>query len=305
MTDADTPRVPDLCGFTIVLPDGAEAPCGKETTGWRWYQDVGHEDALEPACDWHANEGGRRMHEMAVKLGEVEAARDDLAAAERFMNLDRAQAARATADRDKLREQLREAVAHHGVELGKAWRRTEQLRADIRNSINRVRWGRIDEREALEEIGEFLDREPGREEPGKPAEPDHRTSLHERQVGNGIEFWWACSCDPSWSSESYDRTTRAQVDMQDHRRDPAEFPLEPGPAPRALYDIVFPDHIEVDQLNNPQTTIVRLRCLPHTFGPVSSGWVNRGDTHLIKEFVEAHAAHGNVVEHHPDTEEPK
>lgn len=68
------------------------------------------------------------------------------------------------------------------------------------------------------------------------------------------------------------------------------------PAPRMLYDIVFPDHIEVDQLDNPETTIVRLRCLPHTFGPVSTGWVNRGDTHLIKEFVEAHSAHGYVAQ---------
>lgn len=50
------------CGYTLVDEDGEEYPCDKPATGWRWYQDVPHEDALEPACWHHQNEGGRRIH---------------------------------------------------------------------------------------------------------------------------------------------------------------------------------------------------------------------------------------------------
>ncbi|UKD55129.1 hypothetical protein L3Q65_46005 [Amycolatopsis sp. FU40] len=159
MTDADTPRVPDfrwIATHGLFMPSDDEWIQITDSTGW----------PLPLWLDWH------RLPSDAVKLGDVEKLRADLAAAERFMNLDRAQAARATADRDKLREQLREAVAHHGVELGKAWRRTEQLRADIRAVL--VDFGQLGEPgkpnqttalEALERIEACLDREPGREEP--------------------------------------------------------------------------------------------------------------------------------------------
>lgn len=50
------------CGYTLVGRDGEEGPCGRPVTGWRWYQDVEHEDCLERACSLHANEGGRRIH---------------------------------------------------------------------------------------------------------------------------------------------------------------------------------------------------------------------------------------------------
>jgi hypothetical protein len=51
----------DLCGYTVVDHDGIEGPCDLPATGWRWYQDVEHEDTLDAACDLHSNEGGRRI----------------------------------------------------------------------------------------------------------------------------------------------------------------------------------------------------------------------------------------------------
>ncbi len=51
----------DLCGYTVVDRDGTEGPCDLPATGWRWYQDVEHEDTLDAACDLHSNEGGRRI----------------------------------------------------------------------------------------------------------------------------------------------------------------------------------------------------------------------------------------------------
>lgn len=50
-----------LCEHTIIDRDGHEQPCDQPATGWRWYQDCAHEDMLAPACDVHANEGGRRI----------------------------------------------------------------------------------------------------------------------------------------------------------------------------------------------------------------------------------------------------
>ena len=61
------------CGYAIVNEDGGEEPCGCPAASWRWYQDVEHEDSLDVACDWHENEGGRRLH-------AAEAERDRLAA---------------------------------------------------------------------------------------------------------------------------------------------------------------------------------------------------------------------------------
>lgn len=52
----------ELCPHAVVDADGIEGPCDWPVTGWRWYQDVEHEDMLSPACDAHANEGGRRIH---------------------------------------------------------------------------------------------------------------------------------------------------------------------------------------------------------------------------------------------------
>lgn len=51
------------CGYAVVDADGEEQPCDRLATGWRWYQDCGHEDMLDVACDLHENEGGRRIHE--------------------------------------------------------------------------------------------------------------------------------------------------------------------------------------------------------------------------------------------------
>lgn len=67
----------DHCGYAVTDSDGIEEPCGRPVTGWRWYQDCGHEDLLDTACDWHANEGGRRIHELEASLT---AARSALAA---------------------------------------------------------------------------------------------------------------------------------------------------------------------------------------------------------------------------------
>lgn len=66
------------CGYAITDDDGEQQPCDRPATGWRWYQDVGeHEDLLDVACDWHANEGGRRIAELTAQLA---AARSALAA---------------------------------------------------------------------------------------------------------------------------------------------------------------------------------------------------------------------------------
>lgn len=55
----------ERCGYAVVDDEGIEGPCDREATGWRWYEDCGHEETLEPACMWHENESGRRLH--AVK----------------------------------------------------------------------------------------------------------------------------------------------------------------------------------------------------------------------------------------------
>lgn len=50
------------CGYTVLDGDGNEQPCDRPATGWRWYQDCGHEDIIDPACDRHENVG-RGIHE--------------------------------------------------------------------------------------------------------------------------------------------------------------------------------------------------------------------------------------------------
>lgn len=59
------------CGYTVTDPDGIEEPCGRPATGWRWYQDVEHEDLLDVVCDWHANEGGRRIHQAEAEVARL------------------------------------------------------------------------------------------------------------------------------------------------------------------------------------------------------------------------------------------
>jgi hypothetical protein len=61
------PMTEQRCCY-IIDGEGMEQPCDRPATGWRWYQDVEHEDCLAVACSFHSNEGGRRMHEMDVEL---------------------------------------------------------------------------------------------------------------------------------------------------------------------------------------------------------------------------------------------
>ena len=60
-----------LCGYTLVDKDGEEYPCDRPATGWRWYQDVEHEDSLDVACDYHANEGGQRIHDAEAEVDRL------------------------------------------------------------------------------------------------------------------------------------------------------------------------------------------------------------------------------------------
>ena len=46
------------CGHTVVDRRGEEQPCGRASVGWRWYQDVEHEDCLGEVCGRHENMGG-------------------------------------------------------------------------------------------------------------------------------------------------------------------------------------------------------------------------------------------------------
>lgn len=62
----------DVCGYAVVDSEGFEGPCDRPATGWRWYQNVEHEDCLEAACSIHENEGGRRMHAAEEKLALIE-----------------------------------------------------------------------------------------------------------------------------------------------------------------------------------------------------------------------------------------
>jgi chromosome condensin MukBEF ATPase and DNA-binding subunit MukB len=61
------------CGYTLVDNDGEQYPCDRPATGWRWYQDVEHEDALDEACELHSNEGGRRIHDAETELDRLRA----------------------------------------------------------------------------------------------------------------------------------------------------------------------------------------------------------------------------------------
>lgn len=73
----------DRCGYTLVDAfTGEEGPCGGPATGHRWYQGHEYEDAMEVACDRHANEGGRRLH---AAERENERLRERLARVERVL----------------------------------------------------------------------------------------------------------------------------------------------------------------------------------------------------------------------------
>ncbi len=63
-------RQSEFCGHTIVR-DGIEEPCDRPAFGWRWYQDVPHEDCLEPACTIHENVGGNRLHRAESEVARV------------------------------------------------------------------------------------------------------------------------------------------------------------------------------------------------------------------------------------------
>lgn len=56
---------PPTCGH--IVEGEVIVPCGQPATSWRWYQDVEHEDCLLPACEEHANEGGRRMARLTAE----------------------------------------------------------------------------------------------------------------------------------------------------------------------------------------------------------------------------------------------
>lgn len=59
-----------VCGYAVIDVDGTEEPCDRPAPYWRWYQDCEHEDMLDVACDWHANEGGRRMAAVQALVDE-------------------------------------------------------------------------------------------------------------------------------------------------------------------------------------------------------------------------------------------
>ena len=118
--------------------------------------DVGFEDGLKA--------GQLEAHKAIAKLGDVEALRAQLQDMAAKYYVERARANDAERERDALRAKLREAVAHHGVQLGKAWARTEELLADLRAVLDRRDlWTPASE--VVDEIEVILDREPGREEP--------------------------------------------------------------------------------------------------------------------------------------------
>ncbi|HEX3002854.1 MAG TPA: hypothetical protein VHO27_01475 [Angustibacter sp.] len=103
----------DTCGYTVIR-DGEEAPCDRPCTGWRWYQNVEHEDMLDTACDLHENEGGKRMHAAESELDRLRAdvtgwkdtyARDRALWSEGFEH-DQRRAESAEAERDDLRARL-------------------------------------------------------------------------------------------------------------------------------------------------------------------------------------------------------
>lgn len=67
------------CGF-VTKQKGKEVLCGRPCSAWRWYQnDARHDTGLVAVCDWHGNEGGRRMHAAEALLGEAYAEDSGLA----------------------------------------------------------------------------------------------------------------------------------------------------------------------------------------------------------------------------------
>jgi hypothetical protein len=82
---AAQPKQP-RCGYTVVDRDGIEQPCDRPATGWRWYQDVEHEDMLDVACDWHANIGGQRI--VSAEERAVRAERELAELRERLASID-------------------------------------------------------------------------------------------------------------------------------------------------------------------------------------------------------------------------
>ena len=69
------------CGYAVTDSNGEQAPCDRPAHGWRWYQDVEHEDMIDIACVWHENVGGAIIAGLVGRLEAVTAERDALAAA--------------------------------------------------------------------------------------------------------------------------------------------------------------------------------------------------------------------------------
>lgn len=67
----------ERCGYAVTDREGIEGPCDRDATSWRWYEDCGHEEVLEPACFWHENESGKKIHALTSRLASVEALADE------------------------------------------------------------------------------------------------------------------------------------------------------------------------------------------------------------------------------------
>lgn len=57
-----------VCGYALTDSEGDEYPCDATATGYRWYQDVEHEDLLDVACEFHRNAGGDRMAALVAEV---------------------------------------------------------------------------------------------------------------------------------------------------------------------------------------------------------------------------------------------
>lgn len=58
----------DRCAYEVTDANDDPQPCDRPATGWRWYQGHAHEDMLDAACEFHENEGGRRIHEAEAEV---------------------------------------------------------------------------------------------------------------------------------------------------------------------------------------------------------------------------------------------
>ena len=68
------------CGYAVTDSDGEQSPCDRTAHGWRWYQDVEHEDMIDIACVWHENVGGAIIAGLAAAVARVSALVPDMQA---------------------------------------------------------------------------------------------------------------------------------------------------------------------------------------------------------------------------------